>query len=105
MLVASVATPGVCVPQGYERDGMITLNISDQAVQGLAIDQQLVSFSARFGGRQFDVRLPLASLQVLFAREDPQNSAVSLVEAAAELSENDKPEEQTRSSPKLRLVE
>lgn len=107
MLVASVTAPGVCVPAGYDRDDMITLNISDQAVQGLLIDQQLVSFSARFGGRHFDVRLPLASLRVLFAREDPQNSAVSLVEAAAEISENDnaKPKEQSPGPPKLRLVE
>lgn len=113
MLVASVNFPGVSVPAGYARDGLITLNISDQAVQGLAIDQDMVGFAARFGGRHFDVRLPLGSLRALFAREDPQASAVSLADGAAEFAARGvtKPDEDLQhhdgvpKTPRLRLVE
>ena len=113
MLVASVKVPGVSVPRGYEKEGLITLNISDQAVQGLTVDQDMVRFSARFGGRHFNVRLPLESLRALFAREDPKASAVSLADAAAEVaaSRADEPAEAMQNceklpkTPKLRLVE
>ena len=113
MLVASVKVPGVSVPAGYAQEGLITLNISDQAVQGLTIDQDMVRFSARFGGRHFDVRLPLESLRALFAREDPKASAVSLADAAAEVAASHAAEpaeamqnrENLPNTPKLRLVE
>ena len=113
MLVASIKVPGVSVPGGYAQEGLITLNISDQAVQGLSIDQDMVRFSARFGGRHFDVRLPLESLRALFAREDPKSSAVSLADAAAEVAARraDEPAEAMQNrenlpkTPKLRLVE
>ncbi len=85
MLVAHVDTPGVMAPKGYSRDGMITFNISEHAVQRLVIDEYAVGFAARFAGRHFDVYLPLESLAALFAREHPKASAVSLVEAAMEV--------------------
>lgn len=113
MLVASVEVAGVRVPAGYAQNGLITLNISDQAVQGLSIDQDMVRFSARFAGRHFDVRLPLESMRALFAREDPQTSAVSLADAAAEIAMNRadgardglREPEHPPKTPKLRLVE
>ncbi len=113
MLVASIKVPGVCVPAGYAREGLITLNISDQAVHGLTIDEDMVSFAARFAGRHFDVRLPLESMRALFAREDPEASAVSLADAAAEVSASRAGEleevtqirESLAKAPKLRLVE
>lgn len=116
MLVASVNVPEVSVPAGYAHDGLITLNISDQAVQGLTVDQHMVSFSARFGGRHFNVRLPLESLRAMFAREDPKASAVSLSEAAAEIAARRADEREQGSleggrgnkepkAAKLRLVE
>lgn len=89
MLVAGVDAPGTIVPEGYARDGLITLNVSQSAVQGLSIDEEGVAFAARFGGRHFDVRLPPESLRVVFAREDPQASGVSLAPLVSDLEETD----------------
>ena len=41
---------GVQVPQDYVNNGQIVLNISPSAVQNLLINQDGLSFSARFGG-------------------------------------------------------
>ena len=87
MLVASVEVPGVSVPHGYARDGLITFNIAEGAVQGLVIGDESVGFAARFGGRHFDVNLPLESLQAVYAREYPAESAVSLVSVATEVAD------------------
>jgi len=38
----------------YVQDGRITLNVSYNAVQPSALDQDPIYFSARFGGRAFD---------------------------------------------------
>ena len=43
--------PNVLVPEQYVEDGKITLNISPTAAQGLLIDNDSLSFSARFGGK------------------------------------------------------
>ena len=122
MLVSKVDVPGVWVPDGYAKDGMITFNISAQAVQGLVIDEESVSFGARFGGRHFDIRLSLASLQAIFAREYPEASGMSLVGEARlcaqaanldrEQTQQDAPARKPakkpakkKGPPKLRLVD
>ena len=111
MLVAHADVRGVSVPKGYAKDGMITFNISSQAVQGLVIDAEAVRFGARFGGRHFDVCLPLASLEALFAHEHPSTSGVSLVAEARECAdEYEKRSTQgscgkKKGPPNLRLVE
>ena len=113
MLVAQADAPGVAVPDGYAKDGMMTFNISSPAVQGLVVDAETISFGARFGGRHFDVRLPLASLRALFAREHPEASGVSLLAEARECAEagqeagpvGQAPPVKKKGPPKLRLVD
>jgi len=110
MLVAQVDVPGVSVPEGYAKDGIITFNISSQAVQELVIDADAVRFGARFGGRHFDVRLPLTSLQAIFAREHPKASGVSLIGEARECAEAqtahvERINPKKKGPPKLRLVD
>lgn len=103
MVVACVDETGIRVPKGHARDGFITLNVSQSAVQGLSINDEGVAFAARFGGRHFDVHLPLASLSVVFAREDPEASAVSLVPLVSELEEpQDDP--RPKGPPNLKIV-
>ena len=57
------------VPQQFVNDGQITLNIAPGAVRDLHIDNQAISFSARFAGQPTSVYLPMASILAIFARE------------------------------------
>ncbi|QJD71259.1 ClpXP protease specificity-enhancing factor [Marinobacterium sp. LSUCC0821] len=57
------------VPQQFVNDGQITLNIAPGAVRDLHIDNEAISFNARFAGQPTAVYLPMASILAIFARE------------------------------------
>ncbi len=57
------------VPTEYVRGGEITLNISPTAVHKLQMGNELIEFSARFGGVARQISVPVASVYALYARE------------------------------------
>jgi stringent starvation protein B len=71
-LVVDAAFDGVVVPRQYVRDGKIVLNASHAATAGLMIKNDWITFSARFGGSAFEVRLPVGSVLGIYARETGQ---------------------------------
>lgn len=79
MLVAA-DYPGVLVPLQHVQDGRITLNLSPMAVQAMNLDQDPIWFSARFGGRPFDVIVPPGAVLAIFARENGEGLVFGEVE-------------------------
>lgn len=69
-LLVAADYPGVIVPQQYVQEGRITLNISPAAVQSLDLNAEPIWFSARFGGRAFDVLVPSGAVLAIYAREN-----------------------------------
>ena len=57
------------VPMQYVRDNEIVLNVGPTACQDLMIDNDWVSFSARFAGVAQDIWIPVGHVISLFARE------------------------------------
>jgi len=57
------------VPTEYVKGGEITLNISPNAVHKLQMGNELIEFSARFGGVARQISLPIANVYALYARE------------------------------------
>jgi stringent starvation protein B len=57
------------VPAEYVKGGEITLNISPNAVHKLQMGNELVEFSARFGGVARQIAIPIANIYALYARE------------------------------------
>jgi len=57
------------VPPEYVKGGEITLNISPSAVHKLQMGNEIVEFSARFGGLARQISVPLANIYALYARE------------------------------------
>lgn len=60
------------VPDAYVKEGQIVLNIHDRAVHDLLMDNDRVSFSARFGGTPMSVDVPVGAIMAIFARENGQ---------------------------------
>lgn len=60
----------IVAPTQYAQDGKLVLNISYSATKDLFIDNEGISFSARFGGVSQDIWLPMSSLLALYAKED-----------------------------------
>jgi stringent starvation protein B len=57
------------VPTEHVRNGEITLNISPTAVHRLQMGNELIEFSARFGGVARQISVPVANVYALYARE------------------------------------
>lgn len=71
-VLVDAGVDGVEVPLNHVVDGQIVLNISSTAVQLHVMDNQCLSFSARFSGVEQDIYLPIKSIMAIFARENSQ---------------------------------
>jgi stringent starvation protein B len=81
-VVVDAAMEGVEVPRQFVQDGRIVLNISPSAVGGLAIGNEALEFSARFSGTAFSVRVPVAAVLGIYARETGRGMIFSAEEPA-----------------------
>jgi len=76
--------PDVMVPRQFVDDGKIILNVSPTAAQNLVIDQDGLSFSARFGGKPFNIYAPLNAVIALYASENGEGMSFD-IEAEADM--------------------
>ncbi|MFK5894322.1 MAG: ClpXP protease specificity-enhancing factor [Pseudomonadota bacterium] len=60
----------VVVPTEYIQDGKIILNIGYSAVEMLDIQQDSVTFSARFSGKPMQIYVPMQAALALYAMEN-----------------------------------
>ena len=88
------------MPQAYVTDGQIVLNISPNAVVGLELGNDLVTFNGRFGGVATDIVVPTPAILGIYARENGQGMVFDEVEAP------DEPPEPPvgRGRPSLKVV-
>jgi len=63
----------VLVPQDYvSPDGQVTLNISPTAIVDFVMDNNSLSFSARFGGISTGIYVPCHAVLGIYAKENQQ---------------------------------
>lgn len=60
------------VPMEFVRDGEIVLNIGPGATPNLTIDNEWVSFNARFGGVAREIFVPVGAVIGIYAKENGQ---------------------------------
>jgi len=58
------------VPEEHIQDGQIVLNVSPSAVQKWQVDNQAISFSARFGGVSRNIYVPMFALMAIYSQEN-----------------------------------
>jgi stringent starvation protein B len=75
-LLVDATRPGVQVPPQAINDGKVVLNIAERAVARLSIDNEYVSFTARFGGVSHPVMVPIGAVLAIYARETGQGMAL-----------------------------
>jgi stringent starvation protein B len=71
-VVVDAGVTGVEVPRQYVQDGKIVLNVSWTATSQLQLGNEELSFNGRFGGTSMQVRVPLAAVLAIYARETGQ---------------------------------
>ena len=67
---------GVQVPASAVKDGRVVLNIAERAVAQLHMDNEALSFTARFGGVSFPVYIPIDAVLAVYARETGHGMAL-----------------------------
>ncbi len=87
--IAAVVDGRTRVPPGYARDGQIVLNVGMQATQQLVIDNESVSFVARFNGAPHSVFIPVGNVVAIYARENGHGMAFEAEAADMEESPAD----------------
>ena len=70
--------PDVLVPQQFVDEGRIILNVSPSAAQNLVIDQEGMSFSARFSGKPYNIYSPLNAVMALYASESGEGMSFDI---------------------------
>lgn len=110
-LVVNVNLPHVAVPLQFAQDGQIVLNIAPRAVAGFQMDNDAVSFSARFGGVSQQVYVPMAAVVAIHARENgvgtlfpPEPAYEAWLASADESSQPDPEPPRPSGRPSLKVV-
>jgi stringent starvation protein B len=60
------------VPNDFVKDGEIILNVSSDAAHHLTLGNDIIQFSARFGGVSREISVPVDAIQGIFAKETSQ---------------------------------
>lgn len=68
--VSVVVDERVRVPREHVRDGQIVLNVGYEATGHLKIDNEGITFQARFGGVARDISIPVGNVSAIYAREN-----------------------------------
>lgn len=109
-LVVDATQANVTVPSQFVNDGQIVLNIAPSAIAAFNMDLQHVSFSARFGGKPFQVYVPMAAVVAIYARENgagtvfEPEAAYEQVEELESLPEEIVEKDDTPKKPTLTIV-
>jgi stringent starvation protein B len=69
--------PGVVVPRPFVKDGKIVLNLSHTATQNLSLGNEWIEFGARFAGVVHFIRVPIAAVLGIYARETGEGMVFS----------------------------
>ncbi|GAB2660895.1 ClpXP protease specificity-enhancing factor [Arenimonas aestuarii] len=90
-LLVDAERDDVQVPAGTVKDGKVVLNIAPRAVAQLLIDNQGVSFMARFGGVSQSVYVPVGAVLAIYAQETGQG--MMLPDDGADLGGDESPDD------------
>lgn len=98
----------VVVPLDFVEAGKIVLNVSPFAVQNLAIENDFVTFSARFSGQAMNISVPIAAIMAIYAKENGQGMVfaeeVSSPQTEKSSEESEPMKDKAAERPSLTLV-
>jgi len=106
-LLVDATVAEVVVPVASVESGRIVLNVHDRAVVDLEMGNDLITFSARFGGLSQAVVVPVDAVLAIFAKENSQGIFFHEETSVKSTGEDDKSPKPTKrdGGAHLRLVE
>lgn len=103
-LLVNTTFDGVQVPLEYINDGKIVLNIDPDAIHNFHVDNEWISFSARFSGKQMELFIPIIAVLAIYGKEN--NEGMFFTEDDAPPSPPNKPTtaDPKKNRPGLKIV-
>lgn len=101
-IIANSEAPGIEIPVQYAQDGKIVLNIAPSAVRNLELGNEWVSFNARFGGKPWQIAVPVSAVMAVYAKENGVGMAFQDDEPDGEPP--DAPDDKKPARPNLRVI-
>jgi stringent starvation protein B len=101
---------------GLVKDGQIVLNVGPSAVRNIHMDNDWVTFSARFGGISHDIEIPVGNVLAIYAKEtgegmsfehllpNPDHESGETETEAVKTPGEPEPPSPPRGKPQLRVV-
>lgn len=86
------------VPLEHIRNGEIVLNIDSGATRDLRIDNDAITFSARFNSVSHEIFIPVSDVKGIFARESGQGMSFNVLDEMSDSEEQASGEGQKISS-------
>jgi len=77
-IVVDVNVYGVMVPMSYVNDGQIVLNVSPSAVGSIAMGEETIELSARFGGKLEHMSVPYGAVGAIYAKENGAGTSLEI---------------------------
>lgn len=77
-IVVDVNVYGVMVPMSYVNDGQIVLNVSPSAVGSIALGDETIELSARFGGKLENMSVPYGAVAAIYAKENGAGTSLDI---------------------------
>ncbi len=69
-ILVDCSNPDIVVPTQFIQDDRIVLNIASTATQSLLLDNDYISFKARFSGQSVDVYIPINAVLSIYTGEN-----------------------------------
>jgi len=86
-IMVDVNVYGVLVPMSYVADGQIVLNVAASAVGTIALGDNAIEFSARFGGKLEHITVPYGAIGAIYAKENGAGTSFAIEHPAADEDE------------------
>ncbi|MDV6348415.1 ClpXP protease specificity-enhancing factor [Nitrosomonas sp. Is35] len=113
--VSVKAYPELDVPMQYIKNGEIVFNISANAVHALIINNESISFDARFNGIARKLNIPIDAVKGIFAKEVNQGIAfpsedeeikneIAIEKSSDSVQDSLVAQPKTSGKPKLRII-
>lgn len=111
-IVVNAEVEGVQVPMEYVQDGQIVLNINPASIRHLLMDNEGISFDARFSGQSQSIYAPIRAVTAIYAKENGQGMVFGEEPSPdpedpikrKEPSSAEKVEKPTGSRPNLKVI-
>lgn len=98
-IVVDATRPMVEVPQEFVKDGQIVLNISPSACVNFMLNNDGLSFQARFGGQPRRLSMPCHAIMAIYARENGAGTVFATEEDMQALEQEQGHETSSAPSP------